>query len=343
MGLALLKLEQYESEETRQSRGGETKLRLCAKGPALYQPAPDESIFSRLSLNIKEALFPERLPPVYLTSRPLAVADPLAVKRGPASSILSFILHVGLIVFVVWLVLHTPAHIVIPQQAKITPITIPPYIPITQPAPKVMGGGGGGGARQPVEARKGHLPKIEHRPIAPPVKLRIDHPKLAAQPAVEAPKQVNIPDSSMPNMGMPQSPQVAAVSQGPGDDAGFGSSGGGGIGSGQGAGVGQGSGGGYGGGVMSVGGGVSAPVLIHSVQPEFTDQARQARYHGVVAIQLIVDSYGNPEDIQVVHRLGMGLDEKAIEAVRQYKFRPARFQGHPVPVRLVVEVSFRTY
>ena len=94
---------------------------------------------------------------------------------------------------------------------------------------------------------------------------------------------------------------------------------------------------------MSVGGGVSAPQLIRSVDPEFTDEARRAKFQGSVSIQLIVDRLGNPQDIQVVRRLGMGLDEKAIEAVRQYKFRPAMFQGRPVAVQMVINVNFHLY
>jgi periplasmic protein TonB len=94
---------------------------------------------------------------------------------------------------------------------------------------------------------------------------------------------------------------------------------------------------------MSVGGGVTAPQLVHSVEPEFTEQARAARLQGQVAIQLIVDSNGNPEDLQVVHHLGMGLDEKALAAVRQYRFHPAMFHGRPVPVRLVVVVNFHLF
>ena len=343
MGLALLKLDQIEPEEEERLRAHEARLRLCTKPPMLWQGVGDESLPARLTRNLRDAFFAKDLPPLELTSRPVAVADPLRVKRGPASSILSFILHAGLIALVIWVVMHAPAHIVAPQRATVTPITLPPYIPITPPAPKVMSGGGGGGAKQVVEPSKGHLPKIAKQSVAPPQILRIDHPKLAVQPTVVMPKQMDIPNNNMPNMGAPQSPQVAVVSQGPGSGSGFGGGGGGGIGFGQGNGVGQGSGGGYGGGVMSVGGGVSAPELIHSVQPEFTNQARQARYQGVVSIQLIVDAYGNPENIRVIHHLGMGLDEKAVEAVRQYKFRPARYQGHAVPVQLVVDVDFRLY
>ncbi|HUY82532.1 MAG TPA: energy transducer TonB [Acidobacteriaceae bacterium] len=343
MGLAQLKIDQLESEEERQSVEEEIRLRLCATAPVLYQNTQSGFLLASLLKNLRDALFPEKLPPLFLTSHPVAVSDPLAVKRSPASSILSLLLHAGLIFLAVWLVLHAPAHIVVPHQAKVTPITILPYIPLTPPAPKVMAGGGGGGAHQIVEANKGRLPRIEQRQVTPPQLLRIDHPKLAAQPAVVAPRQITIPDSSLPNMGAPQSPQVAVVSQGAGSNSGFGGGGGGGIGFGQGAGVGLGSGGGYGGGVMSVGAGVTAPVLVHSVQPEFTNQARQARHQGIVTLQLIVDSHGNTENIQVVRRLGMGLDEKAIEAVRQYKFKPAIYQGHPVPVRLTIDVTFHLY
>jgi protein TonB len=147
-------------------------------------------------------------------------------------------------------------------------------------------------------------------------------------------------NSSRPNFGVTQSPQVALVSQGGGTGAGFGRGAGGGIGSGRGAGVGPGSVGGYGGGIMTVGGGVSAPQVLHKVEPEFSDAARQAKYQGVVSIQLIVDPRGNPVNIRVIRHLGMGLDEKAMDAVRQYRFKPAMYQGHPVPVQMVIDVDF---
>jgi TonB family protein len=142
---------------------------------------------------------------------------------------------------------------------------------------------------------------------------------------------------------MAQSPQIALASQGKGGGSGFGSGLGGGIGAGRGLGAGPGSGGGYGGGVMSVGGGVSAPVVVHSVDPEFTAEARTANFQGSVSIQLIVDSQGNPQSVRVVRHLGMGLDEKAIEAVRQYKFRPAMYEGHPVAVQLLIDVDFHLH
>jgi TonB family protein len=84
-------------------------------------------------------------------------------------------------------------------------------------------------------------------------------------------------------------------------------------------------------------------VLIYAPDPEFSDEARRAKYQGVCVVSLIVDSQGNPQRVRVVRPLGMGLDEKALEAVRQYKFKPAVYQGHPVPVEINIEVNFRIY
>ena len=95
--------------------------------------------------------------------------------------------------------------------------------------------------------------------------------------------------------------------------------------------------------VMHPGGGVSAPQVIYSVDPEFSDEARRAKYQGICVVSLIVDAQGNPQEIRIARALGMGLDEKAIEAVKQYKFKPAYYQGHPVPVMINIEVNFRIY
>ncbi len=95
-------------------------------------------------------------------------------------------------------------------------------------------------------------------------------------------------------------------------------------------------------GVFKPGGRISEPVVIHSVHAQFTDDARRANYQGICLISLIVDAQGNPQNVRVARPLGMGLDEKALEAVRQYKFKPALKDGKtPVPVMVTIEIDFR--
>jgi TonB family protein len=101
---------------------------------------------------------------------------------------------------------------------------------------------------------------------------------------------------------------------------------------------------GFGTGAYNVGSRISAPVLTHGVTAKFTDEARRAHYQGICVIALIVDAQGNPQNIHVVRTLGMGLDEKAMEAIRKYKFKPALKDGKtPVPVMITVEVDFHLY
>jgi TonB family protein len=94
-------------------------------------------------------------------------------------------------------------------------------------------------------------------------------------------------------------------------------------------------------GVYKVGGDVSAPVLIHSVEPQYPDKADETTATGTVQVTIWVDSNGNPTHVRVTRGLGMGLDEKAIEAVRQYRYKPAMKDGKPVMVELNVEVKFQ--
>ena len=98
-----------------------------------------------------------------------------------------------------------------------------------------------------------------------------------------------------------------------------------------------------GGGVMHVGGSVRAPVVIYQVDPEFSEEARKAKFSGNVEVYLWVDENGNPSHIRVARGVGMGLDEKAKEAVAQYKFKPAMQNGKPVKVDLYIDVNFQIF
>jgi len=91
-------------------------------------------------------------------------------------------------------------------------------------------------------------------------------------------------------------------------------------------------------------GGVAAetpPRAIYSPQPEYTDEARQSRREGICVVSLMVGIDGRPSNVVVTKKLGMGLDEKAVEALRKWKFEPARRSGRPVPARLSLSLSFK--
>jgi protein TonB len=92
-----------------------------------------------------------------------------------------------------------------------------------------------------------------------------------------------------------------------------------------------------------VGGGVSAPEVLFAPEPEFSEEARRSKVSGNVLVYLQVDEQGRPMHVRVLRGLGMGLDEKALEAVRQYRFRPAMENGKPVAVEMNVDVTFNIY
>jgi TonB family protein len=94
-------------------------------------------------------------------------------------------------------------------------------------------------------------------------------------------------------------------------------------------------------GVYHIGGGVSAPILRYAPNPRYTDAARLAQFQGVAIVGLIVDENGNVRNVHTDRPIGMGLDEKAIEAVQQYRFSPAMYKGKPVAVEINIEVNFR--
>jgi TonB family protein len=105
--------------------------------------------------------------------------------------------------------------------------------------------------------------------------------------------------------------------------------------------LGPGEGGGTGNGPYTVGGGISAPILIYNPLPAYSEEARKAKFQGIVVLWIVVDSQGNVTDSRVVRPLGLGLDEKATETVRTWRSKPAMRNGVPVAVRVGVEVSFR--
>lgn len=241
------------------------------------------------------------------------------------------------------------SHQIVQRETKQTVTLIAPS-PETYAMPvakKVISGGGGGGDHDVIPAPKGNPPKPALRQIVPPaIVVHNEKPKLAVQPTVVAPPQVHLAENRIPSLGVPAAAPVmpaAPPSNGTGSGGGIGSGSGGGVGVGHGAGVGAGSGGGFGGGVFKVGGGISAPTAISAPDPDYTEEARRAKKQGICELWLIVDSSGHPRDIRVIRGLGFGLDAKAMEAVKQWRFQPALKDGRPVDVQISVQVEFHLY
>lgn len=321
---------------------GQPELNLLLPKGSLDQPW-----WTSLFRNLDDFLFPKKLPPLHLTSKPEPVRDIWGFYNYKRSGALgSTLVHTVAIAAVIGLSIL--GRKVVQQVEKHEQVTlIAPdlnnQIPL-KPAKTQVGGGGGGGDRDKLAATKGRLPKFAMEQITPPqIVVRNEHPKLTAEPTVIVPPQIHIA-SNMPNLGDPLSKLPSGPpSNGTGFGGGIGSGSGGGVGSGEGPGVGPGRGGGIGGGLFKVGGGVSAPKAIFAPDPEYSEEARKAKYQGTCVLWLIVGNDGKPRDIRVARTLGLGLDEKAIEAVRNWKFEPAMKDGKPVAVQINVEVSFRLY
>jgi len=315
----------------------------------LPRTSMEESLWCSLKSNVRAALFPEKLPPLELTSSPIQVRDIWGednYKKQSAGA--SLVVHLAMVAGLIAISIMGARAVKNAVKPNETVILIAPdltpQLPMTQKKEQSSGGGGGGGDRDKLQAPKGKLPKLAMEQITPPaLVIRNDHPKLPVEPTVVVPPQIKLA-SNMPNLGNPMSAVPSGPpSNGTGSGGGIGSGSGGGVGSGSGPGVGPGHGGGIGGGVFRIGGGVSAPRALDTPDPDYSEEARKAKYQGTCVLWLIVGPDGKPRDIKIARALGMGLDEKAIEAVRNWKFEPAMKDGKPVAVQINVEVNFRLY
>jgi len=307
----------------------------------LLAPSVEEPWYHSLIQSIKDVVRPPVLPPLEVTSKPIAVKDIWGLYgKDKRSNMMSLAIH-GTAVLLLFTVASSKT-VQMKAKAVFSTLVEPDIAPYLGAAKKQQsGGGGGGGDRSPLPAPKGKLPKASLKQFTPPmVVVNNPNPKLIMEPTIVAPPDTVLPNVNMANYGDPLA-KIGPLSNGPGSGGGIGNGSGGGVGSGRGGGFGPGEGGGVGGGAYRVGGGVSAPVPIFRPDPEYSEEARKAKYSGTVLLQVVVDVDGKTRDVHVVRSLGLGLDEKAIEAVNKWKFRPGYKNGQPVAVRATIEVNFR--
>ncbi len=190
---------------------------------------------------------------------------------------------------------------------------------------------GGGGMRQPEPSRRGVLPVRPARIFIPPVSQDNYAPKLSVPIAIEAPPDIPV------NPGVVGDPRGLGLGGGSGGPAGFGTGVGPSIGEGEGARFGPGTDGA----IYNTGHAVSAPVPIRMPEPEYSEVARKARISGSVLIYAEIGTDGKPRNVRVMRGIGLGLDEKALEAVTRWLFKPGLKDGRPVVVRATFEVNFR--
>jgi TonB family protein len=293
--------------------------------------------FMTVFKGLKEAINPPKLPPLEVTSKPVPLKEIKIYAGNEATAgITSLAIHVGAVALLFFLGSLKPVQKAVKDTITLIAPDLKPYL-AAAPKKQQMGGGGGGGARAPLDASKGKLPKLAPKQFTPPRVDPIEHPKLPVPPSIVA---QDAPVIVANNYGDPLS-RLGVPSNGTGLGGGIGGGVGGGVGSGRGAGVGPGSGGGFGGGVYRIGGGVSAPSVLLKVEPEYSEEARKAKWQGTVVLSLIVDDKGQPQELKVVRQLGLGLDQKAIEAVMKWRFKPGMKDGKAVAVQATIEVNFR--
>lgn len=318
-----------------------------SSGPARHRESFffNESAFEqkRIWTGIYEILcdliFTSGLPPLQLTSTPLSTRARSEARMNPWAFGTAALVNGGLMAVLILFgfrgeIYSDPAPGPKPN-ADPSRIEILSHLAALSPR-----SGGGAGSHDLTPPTSGRPPKFEPIQIVSPVTPLLANPQLPVDAAIATPLEIRLADdSNMPKVGVRNATTVTLDSFGTNGKHGIGTGSDGLYGSGKGPSIGQGGDSG----IYVPGGDVSAPVPVVSPEAEFSDEARRQKFQGICMISVIVDAQGNPQNPRVVQPLGMGLDEKAIEAVLKYKFKPARKNGKPVPVRILVEVNFRLY
>jgi TonB family protein len=221
------------------------------------------------------------------------------------------------------------------NKLDVTPLDISPYVAKLPAGNNKAGGGGGANDHTNTPVNKGRPPRFTMTQYAAPTLHPIPQPKLPMEATLLGPPDLKI-SSTLTNLGDP-------MAAGPGDSLGHGD--GTGIGSGTGGGLGPGEGGGTGGGMFRAGvNGVGLPTCFYMPNPPYSDEARKAKYSGVVLVEAVITVDGRVTNPRVIKSPGLGLDESTTNTMRTWRCKPVTGpNGKPVPVLVPFEVTFRLY
>ncbi len=302
----------------------------------------EEPFFRSLARSIKELIHPPKLPPLELTSKPVAVKEIWGFYggQGRRAGVSSILIHAGVIALLLFLGTNKTVQKVVKQQID---LIAPDHRALqAQPSRKItMKGGGGGGDRSPTPVSKGKLPKLANKQFVPPMITHVGESETGNGPDSDHSAGRQYSQGGFTQFGRSAlkirpglqwlrvraaewAADAAAVSGRARDldlarvlAAVWAAA------------------------LIKIGGGVSSPQLLFKVEPEYSEEARKAKFQGTVLLYVEVDEKGNPRDIRVIRPLGLGLDQKAIEAVEKWKFSPGKKDGKPVAVQAQIEVNFR--
>lgn len=313
--------------------------RITAQPVATHLLVEDIPWYRAIFSGIKGIFVKEERREIEVTAQPVEVAEIFRDYKIRSSS---FVLSVAVQCLFVTAIVFVPLLLIkdAPLTANETEIYFMSRVRLVAPRLGPSGGGGGGGLKAPKPPSRGRLPKPSNKQLTPPTpRIRNPRPLLPVEPTVIVPQLAQLPAIDLPDYGDPLG-IPGPPSAGPGSGGGIGTGTGTGVGPGEGAGVGPGKGGGIGGGVFRVGGGVTPPTVLSRIEPVYSEEARKAKYQGVVVLSAIVRKDGSIEILKVVRSLGLGLDENAIRALKAWRFRPGMKGGKPVDVALNIEVNF---
>jgi protein TonB len=304
----------------------------------IEMPSPVFSLFGDIREAINDILHPRK---IETTVAPAEVEEIWSKEKKGLPRLISVGVHVAVLALAL-----VPWATSVPKVPDLTETAVMVYTPLNMVLPVMpnkgdSGGGGGGGRKTLTPPSLGRLPRAADKQLVPPdpEPPKNPDPFLVVEPTVVAPQLAQLPQLSLLNIGDPNG-VPGPPSAGPGTGGGIGTGQGRGVGEGKGPGVGPGEGGGTGGGVFRVGGGVTPPTVVQRVEPQYSEEARKARYQGTVVLEAIVRRDGTCDIIRVVRSLGFGLDENAMQALKQWRFRPGLRNGVAVDVSLNIEVNF---